>query len=66
MNPNINAESKNIKNGDLIKKTPDAKTVYIKGHYNRNEKDFSCSSYYDTNKEIFIKGNKNVYTGFTF
>ena len=57
---------KNLKKGEFIKRTETAKEVYIKGDYDRATKSFSCISYFDINKEIFIKANKEVFYGFTF
>ena len=60
----------NLGPGDLIKRTPDAKAVYVINHRNRKTKthdaDFSCSKWDDMNSEIFIKADKIVYVGFTF
>lgn len=52
--------------GDLIKRQPDAKAVYVINHYDKESDSYSCSDYYDMNREIFIKSNKVVYVGFTF
>jgi hypothetical protein len=52
--------------GDLIKRQPDAKAVYIINHYDKESDSYSCSNYDDMNREIFIKSNKTVYVGFTF
>ena len=57
---------KNLKKGDLIKRTETAQRVYIKGDYDRASKSFSCIAYDDINQEIFIKANKVVFYGFTF
>jgi len=57
---------KNLKKGDLIKRTEIAQKVYIKGDYDRASKSFSCIAYDDINQEIFIKANKVVFYGFTF
>ena len=45
---------------------PSENQVYIKGDYDRGSKTFSCSKFSDTNSERFIKGNKQVFIGFTF
>jgi hypothetical protein len=55
-----------IPKNEVFKRKDTAHDVYRKNHYNRREKDFSCSSQYDANKEVFIKANKLVYVGFTF
>ena len=60
----------NLGPGDLIKRTPDAKAVYVINHRNRATKgrkaEFSCSKWDDMNSEIFIKADKIVFVGFTF
>ena len=62
-------EIKNLKKGEFIKRAikgqPSADT-YIKGDYDRATKSFSCISYNDINKEIFIKANKSVFYDFEF
>jgi len=50
----------------FFKRKETAHDVYTKNHYNKLEKDFSCSSYFDMNKEVFVKAKKLVYVGFTF
>ena len=55
-----------IPKGEVFKRKETSNDVYIKNHYNKLEKNFSCSSQFDWNKEIFIKSNKKVYVGFTF
>ena len=55
-----------LKKGELIKRKPDSKTVYMKSHYNRREKAFVCVDWSDVNRWIMIKANKPVFFGFTF
>ena len=57
---------KNIKQGEFLVRKPDAKTVYIRGQYDRSSKSYSCIAFDDMNKEIFIKASKTVFVGFTF
>ena len=40
------------------------KTIYVKNHYNPDDKTYSCSKYYDINDEKFIKGTTKVSTNF--
>mgnify|MGYP003646181732 FL=1 len=66
-NINMNTVTLNqVKSGDYIKRKADAKSVYIKGTYNKASKSFSCIDTDDINKEIFIKANKPVFVGFTY
>ena len=55
-----------VKQGGFIKRTKDAKTIYIKNHYNRDDKTFSCSDTNDMNREGFIKADKLVEVDFTY
>ena len=57
---------KEIPKGEFFKRQPNAKKVYIKGEYDRTEKDYSCINAEDINNEIFIKGDKNIYIGFDY
>ena len=57
---------KDVKKGEFIRRKPEAKTTYIKGDYDRSNKDYSCTSFDDINKEIFIKPNVKVWVGCTF
>lgn len=55
-----------VKAGELFKRKPDAKTVFVRNHYDRATKSFSASDFDDINREVFIKANKMVFIGFTF
>lgn len=55
-----------VKPGDYIKRKIDAKTVYVRGEYDRITKSFSCTDTNDMNREIFIKSDKSVFVGFTY
>ena len=56
--------------GDLVKRKPNAKAVYIINHRNKATKtrlaEYSLSDYEDMNREIFLKEDTIVYTGFTY
>lgn len=56
--------------GDLIKRKPDAKAVYIVNFRERAKPGkpayYSLSKYDDMNTEIFISENTPVYVGFEF
>ena len=55
----------NLKQGDTFKRKPEARTTFIRGHYNRKDEfgpaNFSCSDTEDMNREIFLKPNTIVY-----
>jgi hypothetical protein len=57
---------KAVKQGEYIKRKADAKTVYIKGAYDRASKSFECTDTEDMNKQIYIKADKPVFIGFTY
>jgi len=56
--------------GDLVKRKPNAKAVYVINHRNKASKtrpaEYSLSDYEDMNREIFLKEDTIVYTGFTY
>ena len=57
---------RHVGKGDLVKRKPDAKTVYVVNHYDRASKTYSLSDWNDMNREIFLKPSTMVYVGFTF
>ena len=57
---------KDVKKGEFIRRKADSKVTYIKGDYDRTNKDYSCINFDDINKELFIKGTTKVWIGFTF
>jgi len=56
--------------GDLVKRKANAKSVYVINHRNKATKtrpaEYSLSDYEDMNREIFLKEDTIVYTGFTY
>jgi uncharacterized alpha/beta hydrolase family protein len=61
---------KDIKKGDYFTlkeiAEPKESQVYIKGDYDKSSKTYSCIKFSDVKSERFIKGDKVVFTGFTF
>jgi hypothetical protein len=57
---------KSVKQGEYIKRKADAKTVYIKGDYDRASKSYECTDTEDINRQIYIKADKPVFVGFTY
>ena len=55
-----------VKAGDYVKRTASANAVYIRGDYDRASKCYSLIDTEDHCREIFIKGDKIVYIGFTY
>lgn len=60
----------NMGAGDLIKRKPDAKAVYIVNFRERAKRGkpayYSLSKYDDMNSEIFLSEETPVFVGFTF
>ena len=52
--------------GEFIRRKPGAKKTYVRGHYVRELRAFSCSDTEDWNREIFIKAGALVQVGFTY
>ena len=52
--------------GDILKRKPNAKTVFVVNHYDRASKTWSLSDWHDMNREIFLKSDTLVYIGFEF
>ena len=56
--------------GDLVKRKPDAKAVYVVNFRERKKPGkpavYSLSPFDDMNREIFLKETTPVYVGFTF
>ena len=57
---------RDAKPGEFVKRTADAKTVYVKGAYDRATKRFTLTDWDDANHEIFVKADKTVFVGFDF
>lgn len=57
---------KSVAPGEYIKRKADAKTVYIKGAYDRATKSFECTDVEDINRHVYIKADKPVFIGFTY
>lgn len=61
---------KDLKKGEYftLKPISDPKEsqVYIRGEYDRNEKKYDCGKFDDISYSRFLKGDKEVYTDFTF
>ena len=55
-----------VKQGEVFKRKPDAKTVFVRSHYDRGSKTFSCFDWEDVNREIFLKGTTPVFIDFIF
>ena len=55
-----------VKDGTFIKRKPDAHKVFVKEHYNREDKTFTCSDANDVGRCIFLKAKTMVCVGFTY
>lgn len=57
----------NVKPGDYFKRKIDAKSVYIKGDYDRSTKTFQCNRTDDIwGNGSNLKGSTLVFVGFTY
>lgn len=61
-----NITLRNVKPGDFVKRKSDSKAVYIKGDYDRTTKSFELVDVDDINRCIYLKGNTQVFVGFTY
>ena len=57
---------KDLKIGDFFILSNKSRTVYVRGHYDKSDKDYTCSDFHDIASEKYLQGNKTVYIGFTF
>ena len=61
---------KNLKRGDYFTKKqiefPKENQVWIRGDYDRTEKKYEAYRFDDVNTWCYLKGDKEVYTEFTF
>jgi len=57
---------RNVARGEYVKRTLTAKSVYVRGDYDRATKSYSLIDCEDTSREIFVKASKQVYVGFTY
>jgi hypothetical protein len=52
---------RDVKQGVLIQRKIDSKTLFIKNHYDKASKTYSLTSTDDINKEIFLKPSTIVF-----
>lgn len=52
--------------GEYIRRTPESKKVYVKGHYDRASRTYSVYDVNDVNNEMFVARDTRVYAGFTY
>lgn len=57
---------RDTKRGEYIKRKPDAKTVWVRGEYDRTMKAYSLTDTDDMNREMWLKPSTLVYIGFTY
>ena len=55
-----------IDSKEYFKRKVGSKTVYVKGHWDRKSKTYSCTDTEDTNREIFLKGSTQVFMTFEY
>ena len=57
---------RHVKPGDYVKRKADAKSIYIKGDYDKTSKTFELRDVEDINRCIYVKADKPVVVGFTY
>lgn len=57
---------KDVKKGEYFKRKADAKKVFIRGDYVREDKKFECQDFDDINHFVYLKGDTLVFVGFEF
>lgn len=61
---------KDLKKGEYFTikmvENPKESQVYIRGEYDRTEKKYCCGKFSDISESRMFKGDKEVYTEFTF
>ena len=57
---------KDLRVGEFFKKSPAARKVYVRGHYERSDKRYYFSDTEDMNREGSAKGSTKVFAGFTY
>lgn len=56
-----------LKKGEFFRlSASESAPVWVKGYYVASEKKYEAYKYEDTNRETFLKGNRNVFVEFTF
>lgn len=57
---------KDVKKGEYFKRKMDAKKVFIRGDYVREDKKYECQDFEDINHFVYLKGDTLVFVGFDF
>lgn len=58
---------KQVKKGDVFKLSPtESATIWVRDDYNRTDKKYEMSQYYDVGKWTMRRGETIVYVGFDF
>lgn len=57
---------KALKPGTFFKLSPTSRQVYIRGAYDRCLRKYECQKYDDINAWQHLRGDRKVYTDFTF
>lgn len=61
---------KQLKKGDFFTRkpieNPTEKQVFIRGEYDRSARRYECTRFDDISSQIYLKGDKEIFTDFTF
>ena len=52
--------------GELVKRSPASKKVYVRKNYDRLAKAYELDDYDDISRQILVRGSTKVWAGFTF
>lgn len=56
-----------VNQGTYFKLKPtETAPVWVRGHYDRGSRSYSCYKFDDTNHEKFLKPTRDIYIDFTF
>ena len=55
-----------VKRGEFILRTPDAKKVYSKGDYDSSYKKYRINDTEDISRDVLLRGSATVYVEFTY
>lgn len=59
-------ELRNVKQGEFVKRWPDALTTYIRGAYDKATKTYALIDTDDISRVLYRKGSTEVYVDFDF
>ena len=55
-----------IKQGEVVRRKPDAQKTYQRGEYDKASKRYSLVDCDDANREVFVKKGTQLFVGFSY